>query len=115
MAKGAERFIILPLSNPSKLHGYTPQQANDLTDGKALLATGSPSPPCKMSNGKDYIVAECNNALIYPGLGFGTIVSQSRTLIDTMIIAGARRLAALAPALKNPTTRSCLILATHLW
>lgn len=58
MAKGAERFIILPLSNPSKLHGYTPQQANDLTDGKALLATGSPSPPCKMSNGKDYMLVK---------------------------------------------------------
>ncbi|KAI0673958.1 hypothetical protein C8Q78DRAFT_968020 [Trametes maxima] len=102
MAKGTERPIILPLSNPSKLHEVTPQDANDWTDGKALLATGSPFPPCKLPNGKDYIVAECNNALIYPGLGFGAMLSQARALTDTMIIAGTRRLASLAPALKDP-------------
>jgi malate dehydrogenase (oxaloacetate-decarboxylating) len=49
-----------------------------------------------------YSIAECNNALIYPGLGFGAVLAQSRTLTDTMIIAGARRLASLAPALKDP-------------
>ncbi|KAL6307798.1 hypothetical protein BKA93DRAFT_727171 [Sparassis latifolia] len=102
MAKGTERPIILPLSNPSRLHEVTPQQANDWTNGKALLATGSPFPPCKMPNGKDYVIAECNNALIYPGLGFGAMLAQSRTLTDTMIIAGTRRLASLAPALKDP-------------
>lgn len=44
-------------------------------------------------------IAECNNALIYPGLGFGAILSQSRQMTDTMLIAGARRLAALSPAI----------------
>jgi len=48
------------------------------------------------------VIAECNNALIYPGLGFGAMVSQSRTLTDTMIIAGTERLASLSPALKDP-------------
>ncbi|KAI0721419.1 hypothetical protein C8T65DRAFT_566144 [Cerioporus squamosus] len=102
MAKGTGRPIILPLSNPSKLHEVTPQDANDWTEGKALLATGSPFPPCKQPNGKDYIIAECNNALIYPGLGLGAMLSKARSLTDTMIIAGARRLAELAPALKDP-------------
>ncbi|KAI0640264.1 hypothetical protein C8Q77DRAFT_1214531 [Trametes polyzona] len=102
MAKGTERPIILPLSNPSKLHEVTPQDANDWTDGKALLATGSPFPPCRLPNGKEYIVAECNNALIYPGLGLGAMLAQARALADTMIIAGTRRLASLAPALKDP-------------
>ncbi|KAI0714626.1 hypothetical protein C8Q76DRAFT_617815 [Earliella scabrosa] len=102
MAKGTDRPIILPLSNPSKLHEVTPQDATDWTAGKALLATGSPFPPCRQPNGKDYIVAECNNALIYPGLGLGAMLSKARTLTDTMIIAGARRLASLAPALQDP-------------
>ncbi|TCD67885.1 NAD-dependent malic enzyme, mitochondrial [Steccherinum ochraceum] len=102
MAKGTDRPIILPLSNPSRLHEVKPQDANDWTDGKALLATGSPFPPCKQPGGKEYIVAECNNALIYPGLGFGAVLAQSRTLTDTMIISGTRRLASLAPALKDP-------------
>ncbi|KAK1231082.1 NAD-dependent malic enzyme, mitochondrial [Marasmius sp. AFHP31] len=102
MAEGCERPIIFPLSNPSRLVEVDPKDANDWTKGKALLATGSPFPPAKMPNGKDYVIAECNNALIYPGLGFGSILSQSRRMTDTMIIAGARRLAALSPALKDP-------------
>ncbi|KAH9923161.1 uncharacterized protein BXZ73DRAFT_103959 [Epithele typhae] len=102
MAEGTERPIILPLSNPSRLHEVKPQDANDWTGGKALIATGSPFPPIKQPGGKNYIVAECNNALIYPGLGLGAMLSKARTLTDTMIIAGARRLAALAPALADP-------------
>jgi len=102
MAEGCERPIILPLSNPSKLVEVDPKDANDWTHGKALLATGSPFPPAKMPNGKDYVIAECNNALIYPGLGFGAIITKSRRMTDTMIIAGARRLASLSPALKDP-------------
>ncbi|KAJ6458963.1 hypothetical protein DFH09DRAFT_1231744 [Mycena vulgaris] len=102
MAEGCERPIIFPLSNPSKLVEVDPKDANDWTQGKALLATGSPFPPAKMPNGKDYVIAECNNALIYPGLGFGAIISKSRRMTDTMIIAGARRLASLSPALKDP-------------
>lgn len=47
-------------------------------------------------------IAECNNALIYPGLGLGAIVSQSRTMSDTMLLAGTQALASLAPALKDP-------------
>ncbi|KAG1902607.1 uncharacterized protein F5891DRAFT_1022447 [Suillus fuscotomentosus] len=102
MKEGCERPIIFPLSNPSHLVEVDPKDANDWTEGMALLATGSPFPPAKMPNGKDYVIAECNNALIYPGLGFGSMLSQSRRMTDGMIIAGAQRLAALSPALKDP-------------
>ncbi|KAG2046210.1 hypothetical protein BDR06DRAFT_965295 [Suillus hirtellus] len=102
MKEGCERPIIFPLSNPSHLVEVDPKDANDWTEGMALLATGSPFPPAKMPNGKDYVIAECNNALIYPGLGLGSMLSQSRQMTDGMIIAGAQRLAALSPALKDP-------------
>ncbi|KAH9923201.1 uncharacterized protein BXZ73DRAFT_51094 [Epithele typhae] len=102
MAKGTERPIIFPLSNPTRLVEVRPEDANAWTDGKALMATGSPFPPCKMPNGKTYEIAECNNALIYPGLGFGAMITQARKLSDKMIIAGAQRLASLSPALKDP-------------
>ena len=121
MAKGTERPIIFPLSNPSRLVEVDPKDANDWTDGKALLATGSPFPSCKMPNGKNYVVAECNSeyqgvlpsqcsfncgmtadALIYPGIGFGVVVSKSRTVTDSMIVAATRRLASLSPALEDP-------------
>jgi malate dehydrogenase (oxaloacetate-decarboxylating) len=55
MAEGCERPIILPLSNPSRLVEVDPKDANEWTHGKALLATGSPFPPAKMPNGKDYV------------------------------------------------------------
>jgi malate dehydrogenase (oxaloacetate-decarboxylating) len=102
MAKHVERPIILPLSNPSRLVEVDPAKANDWTKGKALLATGSPFPPAKVPSGKDYIIAECNNALLYPGLGFGAVLSKARLLTDSMILAGAQRLASLSPALKDP-------------
>ncbi|THH18625.1 hypothetical protein EW146_g2396 [Bondarzewia mesenterica] len=102
MAKGCERPIIMPLSNPSRLVEIDPAKANEWSGGKALLATGSPFPPAKMPNGKEYIIAECNNALIYPGLGARAVLSQSRSLTDSMILAGAQRLASLSPALKDP-------------
>ncbi|KAG8906712.1 NAD-dependent malic enzyme, mitochondrial [Tulasnella sp. 403] len=102
MSKHVERPIIFPLSNPTRLVEVDPANANEWTNGKALLATGSPFPPAKMPNGKDYIIAECNNALIYPGIGFGAVLTESKTVSDSMIIAGAQALAALSPALKDP-------------
>ncbi|KAL5519607.1 MAE1_2 [Sanghuangporus vaninii] len=85
--------------------------ANEWTRGRTLITTGSPFPPAKMPHGKDYVIAECNNVLIYPGLGLGAIVSCTRTLSDEMIIAGAQRLAAQHSPQhsKIQMTRSCQI------
>lgn len=57
--------IILPLSNLSRLVEVNPSDANEWMKGKALLATDSPSPPAKMPNGKNYIIAECDSMSIF--------------------------------------------------
>ncbi|KAG7566970.1 hypothetical protein FFLO_01229 [Filobasidium floriforme] len=101
MAKHVERPIIFPLSNPTALAECDPSDANTWTEGRALLATGSPFPPCEY-NGKTYIPAQNNNALIYPGLGLGTILSRARTISPGMFMAGIQALANLAPALHDP-------------
>ncbi|GFZ48749.1 NAD-dependent malic enzyme [Saitozyma sp. JCM 24511] len=103
MARHVDRPIIFPLSNPTRLCEVEPKDANQWTNGKALIATGSPFPPVDTpGTDKKYVIAECNNALIYPGLGLGTILSRAKTMTDKMIVAGARRLAELAPALNDP-------------
>ncbi|KAG5638507.1 hypothetical protein H0H81_012312 [Sphagnurus paluster] len=100
MAEGCERPIILPLSNPSALVEVNPSDAYRWSGGKAIIATGSPFPPAIGEDGKEYMCV--SYALIYPGLGFGAMLAQSRHMTDTMIIAGARRLASLSPALIDP-------------
>ncbi|PPQ75753.1 hypothetical protein CVT24_002658 [Panaeolus cyanescens] len=95
--------IILCLSNPKRLSEAKPKDLLRWTDGRALVATGSPFGSVNMKVGgvdREFKIAECNNALIYPGLGFGTILAQSRSVTDTMILAGARRLAELGEAMK---------------
>ncbi|GAA5857648.1 hypothetical protein JCM8547_004313 [Rhodosporidiobolus lusitaniae] len=102
MAKHVDRPIIFPLSNPTKLAEADPADLNEWTNGKALMATGSPFPPVKNPNGKEHKVAEANNALSFPGLGLGVVASRASQLTDKMITAGVAALAQLAPALEDP-------------
>ncbi|WVR05513.1 hypothetical protein IAU60_002531 [Kwoniella sp. DSM 27419] len=103
MAKHTDRPIIMPLSNPTRLCEVQPQDALNWTDGKALLATGSPFPAADLPGSDEkYQVAECNNALVYPGLGLGAIASRASKVTDKMIVTAAKALGELSPALKDP-------------
>ncbi|KAH8153718.1 uncharacterized protein LAJ45_02531 [Morchella importuna] len=102
MAKHVERPAIFPLSNPTKLHEASPEDIYAWTDGKALVATGSPFPPVE-HNGKKFDIAECNNATAFPGIGLGCILSRATRLSDKMLVAAIASLAAQSPALKDPT------------
>lgn len=91
MAAHTERPIIMPLSNPTKL---AEAKASDLikwTDGRALVATGIPVPPVEYK-GVSYDIGQANNALVYPGIGLGTIAATSKLLTPNMISAAAHSL-----------------------
>ncbi len=95
MLEHCPRPIILPMSNPTVLAEQTPANLLAWTDGAALVATGSPFGPVDL-NGTTYSIGQANNALMFPGLGLGTIVCRAATMPPSLFIAAARALAKLA-------------------
>ena len=93
MAAHVERPIIMPMSNPTSLAEAFPADLLAWTGGRALVAAGSPFPPASVA-GTTYDIAQVNNALIFPGLGLGVIVSRARRLTDGMLLAAAQAVAA---------------------
>ena len=101
MARKIERPIILPLSNPTT---KSEAKADDLirwTDGRALVATGSPSAPVNYG-GRTIPIAQCNNIYIFPAMGLGVVASRAQRVTEPMMLAAARALGANSPALKDP-------------
>ncbi|MGB8907531.1 MAG: NAD-dependent malic enzyme [Candidatus Cybelea sp.] len=97
MAKGATRPIILPLSNPTALAEAVPSDLVRWTDGKALIATGSPFDSV-IYNGTSYTIGQANNAMLFPGLALGTILTRARLISDGMFAAAARTIAEMVDA-----------------
>ena len=94
MASHIERPIILPMSNPTPLAEAKPADLIEWTEGRALVATGSPFEPVTY-NGVTYVIGQSNNALIFPGLGLGTIVVRASVMTDGMFAAAAEAVASM--------------------
>jgi malate dehydrogenase (oxaloacetate-decarboxylating) len=94
MAAHSQRPVILPLSNPTPLAEATPADLIHWTDGRVLVATGSPFEPVTY-NHVTYVVGQINNALLFPGLGLGTIVVRASHISDGMLAAAAAAVADL--------------------
>jgi malate dehydrogenase (oxaloacetate-decarboxylating) len=94
MAAHTQRPIIFPLSNPTQLMEASAADLITWTDGKALVATGIPSRPITYK-GVTYAIGQANNALLYPGLGLGTIVARARRISDAMFMAAATAVAGM--------------------
>jgi len=94
MAAHVDHPVILPMSNPTSLSEAAPADLVTWTGGRALIATGSPFDPVT-HHGVTYQIGQANNALIFPGLGLGALLSQARRITDHMITAAAEAVAAL--------------------
>ena len=104
MASHTPRPIIFPLSNPTSCAEATPADLLHWTEGRAIVGTGSPFPPVEV-NGKLIPIAQTNNSYIFPGLALGILVSRARRVTDGMVMAAAKALAQLSPALEDKDGR----------
>jgi malate dehydrogenase (oxaloacetate-decarboxylating) len=97
MAAHVERPMIFPLSNPTDRIEAVPADIIRWTDGRGLVATGTPWDPVPYE-GTDYVIGQANNALSYPGIGLGTTVARAAHVTDHMLRAAAEAIAGLVHA-----------------
>lgn len=92
MAAMNERPLVFPLSNPTSKSECTAEQAVQWSDGRAIVATGSPFAPV-MHDGVKHRIGQCNNAFIFPGIGLGCCVGRAKHVSDGMFLEAAKALA----------------------
>jgi malate dehydrogenase (oxaloacetate-decarboxylating)/malate dehydrogenase (oxaloacetate-decarboxylating)(NADP+) len=95
-AENVERPIIFPLSNPTAFTEAAPEDIYRWTEGKAIVATGSPFPDVKFGS-KTFTVGQGNNVFIFPGVGLGTLAVGASVITDEMITAAAKKLSEIIP------------------
>ena len=94
MAWHVDRPIIMPLSSPAPLAEATPADLIAWTDGRALIATGGSFTPVTYK-GITHVIGQLNNAMLYPGVGLGSVVSRARYISVGMLVAAANALSSL--------------------
>jgi malate dehydrogenase (oxaloacetate-decarboxylating) len=102
MAASVQYPIIFPLSNPTSLAEATPEAILEATNGRALIATGSPFGTVRY-DGVSRVIAQCNNALVFPGIGLGVVAIGAQQLTDNMLWAACHALSDTSPALQDTT------------
>jgi malate dehydrogenase (oxaloacetate-decarboxylating) len=100
MAGKVERPIVFPLSNPTANAEARPADLDAWTDGRALVAAGSPFAPLRRGD-REIPVAQCNNVYIFPAMGLAVTAARATRVTDAMMRAAARALGAASPALRD--------------
>jgi malate dehydrogenase (oxaloacetate-decarboxylating) len=101
LAGKTERPIIFPLSNPTSHAEAHPAELDQWTDGRALIATGSPFAPLQR-DGVARPIAQCNNVYIFPAMGLAVTAAQATRVTDDMMRVAAATLGGASPALSDP-------------
>ena len=102
MAQHVERPIIFPLSNPTDKCEAKPVDLINWTQGRAILATGSPFADIIWED-RTFQIGQCNNFYVFPAMGLAVLAVKATRVTDTMFLAAAQALSSLSPALKDPT------------
>lgn len=119
MARKTPRPIIFPLSNPTSKSEAVPADLMAWTEGRALIATGSPFAPVA-DGSRSVTIAQCNNVYIFPAVGLALAACKARRVSDGMLLAAARALAERSPALTDrnasllPSLRELRAVARHI-
>ncbi|MEF3109994.1 NAD-dependent malic enzyme [Raoultella sp. WB_B2P2-3] len=96
MYRHCQRPVIMPLSNPDSRIEARPEDILSWTEGKAIIATGSPFKPV-LWQGEYYPIAQCNNVYIFPGVGLGVLISEAQRVTEGMLMAASNTLAEYSP------------------
>lgn len=113
MASAVDTPIVLPMSNPTEISEAEPANVLRWTEGRALVATGSPFDEVQVGGGMQRI-GQANNVFIFPGIGLGTIVSGASEVTDSMISAAAHALADFLSE-KEVSSRCLMPEVSQLW
>jgi malate dehydrogenase (oxaloacetate-decarboxylating) len=102
MARKVDRPIIFPLSNPTDRSEAVPEDLLRWTNGRAIVATGSPFAPVEFA-GRRIPIAQCNNVYVFPAVGLGLVAAGARRVTDRIMMAAGRAVGENSPAVSDPS------------